>query len=77
MVQAYVLIETEIGKMGRVAAALNEISGVISADVLSGPYDVMVRTEAPDVDALGRLVVSQIQSVDGVARTLTCPVVQL
>ena len=77
MVQAYVLIETEIGKMGQVAAALNAIPGVISADVLSGPYDVMVRTEAPGVDELGRLVVSRIQAVDGVTRTLTCPVVQL
>lgn len=77
MVQAYVLIETEIGKMGQVAAALNAIPGVTSADVLSGPYDVMVRTEAPGVDELGKLVVSKIQAVDGVTRTLTCPVVQL
>ncbi|MEX2279626.1 MAG: Lrp/AsnC ligand binding domain-containing protein [Acidimicrobiia bacterium] len=77
MVEAYVLIETEIGKMGRVAAALSEISGVSAADVLSGPYDVIVRAEAADVDGLGRLVVSKIQAVEGVVRTLTCPVVQL
>lgn len=77
MVEAYVLIETEIGKMGWVADALREISGVSAADVLSGPYDVIVRAEAPGVDELGRLVVSKIQAVDGVARTITCPVVQL
>lgn len=77
MVEAYVLIETEIGKMGRVAQALREIAGVSAADVLSGPYDVVVRAEASGVDELGRLVVSKIQAVEGVARTITCPVVQL
>lgn len=77
MVEAYVLIETEIGKMGRVAEALREVSGVTAADVLSGPYDVIVRAAAPDVDGLGRLVLAKIQAIEGVARTLTCPVVQL
>ena len=77
MVEAYVLIETEIGKMGSVAAALSDITGVSSAEVLSGPYDVIVRAEAADVDGLGRLVVSKIQAVEGVARTVTCPVVRL
>lgn len=77
MVEAYVLIETEIGKMRWVADALRQIAGVSAAEVLSGPYDVIVRAEAPGVDELGRLVVSKIQAVDGVARTITCPVVQL
>lgn len=77
MVEAYVLIETEIGKMGSVAAALSDITGVSTAEVLSGPYDVIVRAEAADVDGLGRLVVSKIQAVEGVARTVTCPVVRL
>lgn len=77
MVEAFVLIETEIGKMGQVAEALRRIPGVSDADVLSGPYDVIVRAEASDVDGLGRLVVSKIQAIDGITRTLTCPVVQL
>jgi len=77
VVEAYVLIETEIGKMERVAAELSEIPGVSAADVLSGPYDVIVRAEAQDVDGLGRLVVAKIQGVYGVTRTLTCPIVQL
>lgn len=77
MVEAYVLIETDIGKPPRVAAELGRIPGVSAADVLTGPYDVIVRAEAPDFDALGKLVLTKIQAVEGVSRTLTCPVVQL
>ena len=77
VVEAYVLIQTEIGKPPRVAAELGLIPGVGTADVLTGPYDVIVRVEAADVDALGKLVVTRIQGVEGVTRTLTCPVVHL
>jgi DNA-binding Lrp family transcriptional regulator len=48
---------------------------VISAESVTGPYDVIVMVEAEDIDAVGRLVVTAIQSVEGVVRTLTCPVV--
>ena len=77
MVEAYVLIQTEIAKSPQVAAELGRISGVGAADVLAGPYDLIVRVEGTDVDALGKLVVTRIQSVEGVTRTLTCPVVHL
>jgi DNA-binding Lrp family transcriptional regulator len=76
-ISAYVLIQTEVGKAARVAEAVRAISGVIAADDVTGPYDVIVRTEAPTLDDLGKLVVSQIQSVDGITRTFTCPVVNL
>jgi DNA-binding Lrp family transcriptional regulator len=77
VVEAYVLIQTEIGKPPQVAAELGRISGVGTADVVTGPYDVIMRVEAVDVDALGKLVVTKIQAVEGVTRTLTCPVVHL
>ena len=53
------------------------IPGVISAEDVTGPYDVIVRAEAEDVDQLGQLVVAQVQGVGGITRTLTCPVVHL
>jgi hypothetical protein len=40
-------------------------------------YYVIVRAEARSIDALGRLVVSRIQAINGVTRTLTCSVVHL
>jgi DNA-binding Lrp family transcriptional regulator len=76
-VQAYVLIQTEVGKAAMVAQAIRAITGVTLADDVTGPYDVIVRAQAPTMDELGKLVVAQIQAVPGVSRTLTCPVVNL
>ncbi len=77
MVQAYILIQTEVGKAAAVAAAVANLPGVASAEDVTGPYDVIVRAEAVDVNQLGQLVVAQVQNVDGITRTLTCPVVHL
>lgn len=77
MVQAYVLIQTEVGKAAVVAEQVRAIPGVESADDVTGPYDVIVKASSDDVDSLGKLVVARIQSVEGITRTLTCPVVHL
>ena len=76
-VSAYVLIQTEVGKAAQVASEVASIDGVISAEDVTGPYDVIVRAEARNVDDLGKLVVAKIQAVEGITRTLTCPVVHL
>lgn len=76
-VQAYILIQTDVGRAADVARAAAEIEGVVAADDVTGPYDVIVQAEAEHVDALGRLVVAQLQSIPGITRTLTCPVVNL
>jgi DNA-binding Lrp family transcriptional regulator len=77
VVHAYILIQTEVGKAAAVAASIGEIAGVTKAEDVTGPYDVIVRAEASSVDELGRLVVARVQSVDGITRTLTCPVVNI
>ena len=76
-VTAYVLIQTEVGRSAAVATSVREISGVSSAEDVTGPYDVIVRAEASSVDDLGKMVVSKIQMIEGITRTLTCPVVNL
>ena len=75
MLSAYVLIQTQVGKVAHVAQALNDLDGVESAEDITGPYDVIARIQAPSLDQLGRLVVSRVQAVDGVTRTLTCTVI--
>jgi len=77
MVHAYILVQTEVGKAAEVASAIAGISGVTQADDVTGPYDVIVRAQADNVDDLGKLVVAQIQSVAGITRTLTCPIVHI
>jgi DNA-binding Lrp family transcriptional regulator len=77
VVQAYILIQTEVGRAADVARAIAEIPGVALAEDVTGPYDVIARVEAPSVDALGQLVIARIQDVKGITRTLTCTVVHV
>jgi DNA-binding Lrp family transcriptional regulator len=77
VVTAYILIQTEVGKAAQVAKNIIDIAGVQQAQAVTGPYDVIVRAEARNLDELGQLVVARVQAVDGITRTLTCPVVHL
>ncbi len=76
-VHAYVLIQTEVGRAASVARSVGAIPGVVTAEDVTGPYDVIVRVEAASVDELGRMVVSRVQLIEGITRTVTCPVVNL
>ena len=77
MVAAYILVQTEVGTAAQVAKDIVKIEGVQQAEDVTGPYDVIARAEARNLDELGKLVVARVQAVDGITRTLTCPVVRL
>jgi DNA-binding Lrp family transcriptional regulator len=77
VVQAYILIQTEVGKAASVAEQIAGISGVTLAEDVTGPYDVIARVEASNVDDLGRLVIAKLQDVPGITRTLTCTIVHV
>ena len=72
MIHAYVLIQTHVGAAGRIVHELRAIEGVISAEPVTGPYDVVARAKAADLDRLGKLVAARVQAVEGVSRTITC-----
>jgi DNA-binding Lrp family transcriptional regulator len=76
-VSAYILIQTEVGKAAQVATSVRAIDGVVAADDVTGPYDVIIRAQAATMDDLGKMVVSRVQMIEGITRTLTCPVVNL
>jgi DNA-binding Lrp family transcriptional regulator len=76
-VRAYVLIQTEVGKSADVACRLRTIAGVVQADDVTGPYDIIAQAEGESVDDLGRVVISRVQLIEGIMRTLTCPVIQI
>ena len=76
-VRAYILIQAEVGTAADVAIATADLDAVISADVAMGPYDVIARAEAPNVDDLGQMVIRTVQKIPGVERTLLCPVVRI
>lgn len=75
-VSAYILVQTEIGKASAVRHAIQEIPDV-TAEVVSGPYDVIVRATAATVDDLSRDVVARVQGIGGITRTLLCVVVNI
>ena len=77
MVQAYILIQTDVGRAASVATAIAGLDGVAMAEDVTGPYDVIARVEAESVDELGKLVIAKIQDVEGITRTLTCTVVHV
>lgn len=74
-VKAYILVQTAVGKAAEVAQRIRDIKGVLLAEDVTGPYDVIVSAEAESMDRLGQLVVAQVQAVPGITRTVTCPVV--
>ena len=77
VVQAYILIQTEVGRAASVAVEISRLSGVTMAEDVTGPYDVIARIEAPTLDELGQIVIAKIQDVPGITRTLTCTVVHV
>jgi DNA-binding Lrp family transcriptional regulator len=74
-VRAYVLIQTEVGRAAAVTRAVADIPGIETSEYVAGPYDVIARAATDSVEELGRVVVTRIQQVEGIARTLTCPIV--
>ncbi|ANE81320.1 AsnC family transcriptional regulator [Mycobacterium adipatum] len=74
MVEAFMLIQTEVGRAEVVAKQLGGQPGVQSAEYVTGPYDVVARVGAASADELQRDVVSKVQQVPGITRTLTCPI---
>jgi DNA-binding Lrp family transcriptional regulator len=74
MLEAFVLIQNEVGRGAHVARAIGDLDGVSRVDLVTGPYDVIVRAEADSIDELGKRVLRPLQDVDGVIRTMTCPI---
>ena len=75
MVGAYILIQTKVGMGSDVTRRVSQIDGIDSAEAVTGPYDVIAYAEARNLDALSKIVVGEVQQIDGVSRTLTCPIV--
>ncbi len=73
--QAYILITTQASQVKSALEALRKISGVKRVDAVTGPFDLVAFVEGKDMKTIGELVVSEIQDVPGVARTITCLVV--
>ena len=70
--KAYVLIETQVGKSKKVVEDIRRLKGVISVDIVTGPYDAIVVLEAENLDVIGELVTSKVHLISGISRIVTC-----
>lgn len=75
-VEAFIFLQVQAGVDASVARGVADLPGVVSVDVVTGPHDVVVRAEADSIDELGKRVLRPIQQIDGVTRTLTCPIMR-
>ena len=76
-VGAYVLIQTEVGRAGAVAATIAGLDGVETAHTVIGPYDVIAKVSGATMDDVARTFQQGIRGVEGITRTLTCEIVHL
>ena len=76
MVEAFLLIQTEVGRAEVVAKQIAALPGVLSSEYVTGPYDVVVRVGATNLTELQADVASNVQGIDGITRTLTCPIAE-
>ncbi len=70
--KAFVLIETNVGKTREVVAAIQLLKGVVSVDMVTGPYDTIAVVEGQSLNDIGDLVTGKIHPIPGIARTVTC-----
>ena len=70
--KAYVLVETAVGRSSGIAVALRGMPGLVSVDVVTGPYDVIIVLEAGSLGDVAELVTEHVHTIGGVVRTLTC-----
>jgi DNA-binding Lrp family transcriptional regulator len=70
-VKAYILIEADPGSSREVAARAQKIDGVKSVAVVTGPHDVIAVVETTDAKALGDLLITKLQKIEGIVTTIT------
>jgi DNA-binding Lrp family transcriptional regulator len=74
VVEAFMLIQTEVGRAEVIAKQLATLAGVLSSEYVTGPYDVIVRIGADSLHDMQSTIVPSVQQVTGITRTLTCPI---
>ena len=70
--KAFILIEVQVGRANTVADSLRSLREVSTAAVVTGTFDIIASIEVSDMAAMADLVTSQMQSIRGVIKTITC-----
>ncbi len=76
-IKAYLLVETAIGTTREVVTSLRAVDGIDSADVVTGPFDVIAVINVEDFTQVGILVTERVHTIPGIVRATSYPVVDL
>lgn len=67
----YLLVETEVGRLEDVLKRLRAIPSVTEVQAVTGPFDLIVKVEAPLINVALDTVVHKIRKVPGIKSTET------
>ena len=70
--KAVILIETGVGRSEAVTDILCKLEGVDSADMVTGPYDVIAVIHRETLNDIEKLITRKIHTIPGICRTTTC-----
>lgn len=71
MAKAYLKIDIETGRETDVKAALKKISGVKSADFVTGTQDLLALVEGKNYEEIVTKTLEEIRRVKGIKKTVT------
>ncbi len=77
MVEAFILITTEIGKLRGVYTKIKNLSFVKKTNIITGPYDIVALFESEDISNLRNLVVENIREIEGIKDTTTAIIIEV
>lgn len=69
-IEAYLLCVTQVGLEHQIAATLQSMDRVVSAEVVYGEFDIVTTIEAPDLRSLDAAI-TKLRQVTGIVRTMT------
>ena len=65
------LVETEIGRLDDVIRKIRDVPSVTEVQAVTGPFDLIVKVEAPHINAALDTVVHKIRKIAGIKSTET------
>ena len=71
MARVYMLANTLTGKERFIRDTLRGTKGVVSADLITGAYDLAVILEAKDMNDIFNRILKEIRKIKGLTRTET------
>jgi len=67
----YLLVETEVGRLDDVVRRVRALPGVAEVQAVTGPFDLIVKVEAEQINQALDIVVHKIRRVPGIKSTET------